>query len=166
VTSAHPDASTPARGAPDADHPARLPRMSIAAAIACALAVATLATYLVLLSRQGTPLSNDRVLFIAVAIAILSLVTGVAALVRESRTRLMLLGISAPGLLGVGFIGAWSIGIPLLLAGILTGGAAVPAARVSRIGPLHLAAGGILLIGATWAALVVGTVLTDPGRST
>jgi hypothetical protein len=165
VTSARPDAISLARDAPHADHRARLPRISIAAAIACALAVATLATYLVLLSQQGTPPSNDRVLLIAAAIAILSLVTGVAALVREARTRLMLLGVSTPGLLGVGFIGAWSIGIPLLLAGILAGGAAVPAARASRIGPLRLAASGVLLTGATWAALFVGLVLTDPGRT-
>jgi hypothetical protein len=153
------------RDASDADHPARLPRMSTAAAIACALAVATLATYLVLLSQQGTPLRYARVLLIAISIAILSLVTGAAALARESRTRLLLLGLSTPGLLGVGFIGAWSIGLPLLLAGVLTGGAAVPAARGSRIGPLRLVAGGLLLIGATWAALLVGLVLTDPGRT-
>jgi hypothetical protein len=138
--------------------------MSIAAAIACALTVATLATYLVLLSRQGTPLSDARVPFIAASIAILGLVTGAAALVRESPTRLTLLGLSTPRLLGVGFIGAWSIGLPLPLAGILAGAAFVPAARASRIRPLRLATGGIVLTGATWAALFVGLVWTDPGR--
>jgi hypothetical protein len=164
VTDPRPDARSAALGMPEADSPTSLRRMSIAAAIACALAVATLATYLVLLARQGTPLNNPRVLFVAVSIAIFSALTGIGALIRQARTRTLLLTLATAGLLGVGFIGAWSIGISLLLAGVLTGAAAAAAARASAIRPLHLAAGGILVVSAVWAGLFVGPVVTDSGR--
>lgn len=138
--------------------------MSIPAAIACALAVATLATYLVLLVRQGTPLANPRVLFVAASIAIFSVLTAVGALTRHARTRTLLLTLATAGLLGAGFIGAWSIGISLLLAGALTAAAAVAAVRASDIRPLQLWAGGIIPI-AVWAALYLGFIVTDPART-
>ena len=151
--------------APVEDDHAALRRMSVSTAIACALASSTFVIYLVLLTRQGTPLTNDRVLLVSGSIALLALLTGVAALTRQPRLRTVLLGISTPGLLGVGFIGAWSIGLTLLIGGILTGIAAVPAARASGWPLWRLTAGAILLAGITWAALTFGIILTDPGRT-
>lgn len=141
-----------------------LRRMSIAAALACALSVATLVTYLVRLDQQGTPISNPRVLFIAASIAFMSLLTSAGALVRSARGRTKLLGLATPGVRGIGFIGAWSIGAPLLLAGILTGWAALSAARASDIRPLHLVLGGALSITVVWGVLFIGLLMTDPGR--
>ena len=145
--------------------PTQLRRMSIPAAIACALAVATLATYLALLARQGTPLTNDRVMFVASSIALFAVMTGVAALTRQPQLRTVLLGVSTPGLLGVGFIGAWSVGLSLLIGGILTGVAAVSGGRASGWSIFRLIAGAILLTGITWGALTFGIILTDPGRT-
>ncbi len=148
----------------DRDH-SGLRRMSVPTAIACALASSTLVTYVVLLTQQGTPLTNDRVLFVSGSIALLAVLTGVAALTRLPRFRTVLLGIGTPGLLGVGFIGAWSIGLPLLIGGVLAGVAAVPAARASGWRWWRLIAGAILLAGITWSALTLGVILTDPGRT-
>lgn len=144
---------------------AGLRRMSVPTAIACALGSSTLVIYLVLLTRQGTPLTNDRVLLVSGSMALLAVMTAVAALTRQPRLRTVLLGISTPGLLGVRFIGAWSIGRPLLIGGILTGSAALPAARTSGWPLWRLIAGAILLSGISWAALTFGIILTDPGRT-
>ncbi|MGH2382584.1 MAG: hypothetical protein ACRDG7_15385 [Candidatus Limnocylindria bacterium] len=140
-----------------------LPRMSIATAAASALTLATFAVYIALLSRQGTPLTNGRVLFIAGSIVILGVLTAWAALEREARTRLALLGVAVPGLVGIGFIGAWSIGLALLLAGILAAGAAVPAARASGLGARRIAVAGLILTIGVWGALYLGLVVTDTG---
>ncbi|MGH2381221.1 MAG: hypothetical protein ACRDG7_08375 [Candidatus Limnocylindria bacterium] len=142
----------------------RLRRMSIPAALACALAAATLVTYVALLDRQGTPLSNPRVAFVAASIAILSLLTGAGALVRSASVRATLLGLATPGLLGVGFIGAWSIGLSLLLAGILAGWAALAAARASALRPLRGVLSGVLITIGVWGVLFIGLLITEPGR--
>lgn len=141
MTDAGGRASAATLDAQEATHTTRLRRMSIAAGIACALAVATLATYLVRLARQGSPPHDGRVLVSAASIATFGSLTGVAALVRQARIRTVLLGLSTPGLIGVGFIAAWSIGLPLRLAGIRTGSARVPAARAAGIRPLLLVCG-------------------------
>ena len=65
----------------------------------------------------------------------------------------------------MGFIGAWSIGLSLLIGGILTGVAAVSAGRASGWPIFRLIAGAILLTGITWGALTFGIILTDPGRT-
>lgn len=146
-------------------HSAALKRMSIPTAIACALASFTFVIYLVLLDRQGTPLTDARVLAVSGAIALLALLTGTAALTRQPQWRTVLLGFGTPGLLGVGFIGAWSIGLPLLIGGILTAFAAVPAARASGWPTLRLIACAFLLAILTWGALTIGIILTAPGRT-
>lgn len=141
----------------------QLRRMSVATAVACALTLGTFAVYIALLTRQGTSLTNGRVLLIAGSIVILGVLTAWAALEREARTRLAVLGVAVPGLLGIGFIGAWSIGLWLLLAGILAAGAAVPAARASGLGVGRIAVAVLLLTIGVWGALYLGGVVTDPG---
>lgn len=117
-----------------------------------------------LLDQQGTPLSNPRVAFIAASIAVLIVLTAGGALVRSASVRAKLLGLATPGLLGVGFIAAWSIGTPLLLAGILSGWVALSAARASAIRPLRGVLGGVLLTIGAWGALFIGLLPTEPGR--
>jgi hypothetical protein len=87
-----------------------------------------------------------RVVFVAGFVAILAVAAALAARDSSTALRPALLGLSAVGLLGMGFIGIFSIGLPLLLAGALAFIALLASLRASRQpGGLVKAGAGALL---------------------
>jgi hypothetical protein len=92
-------------------------RLGIAAAV---IAIATDALYLAIIVSQD-PVEWGRVIAVAGCILAFGGSAGWASVgTSSSPTRLVLLAIGAGGLLTLGFLGLFSIGLPLFVAGILT----------------------------------------------
>jgi hypothetical protein len=72
----------------------------------------------------------------------------------------VLLGISTAGLLVMGVVGAFSVGIPLLLAAMVVGGAASVAAEVAGISATRRTLGLFLLGLAAAGLMAAGLALT------
>ena len=133
-----------------ADRSVRMRRgMALAAAVGGAV---TDVGYLRLISEQGTGI-DGRVAFVAGFIALVSASAVVSALLSErdpGRFQLAILG-SASGFLGVGFIGLFSIGAPLLLCGVLallSVGSRVASRRLvglAILGPIVVLVAGLVL---------------------
>ncbi|HVS04554.1 MAG TPA: hypothetical protein VHK65_00085 [Candidatus Dormibacteraeota bacterium] len=106
-----------------------------------------------------------RVPFVAGFIALMAICTGLSARASATRWRPPLLGISAAGLLLLGVIGILSIGLPLLVAGLLAlvgliNALSRPGSAPGRSGR---AAAGMAAGGALLAAVVLlgGFILTE-----
>jgi hypothetical protein len=82
--------------------------------------------YLIVISQEDPPNDLGRVGLIATLIVLAGLLAVAGSLVRES-ARIALLGAATPILLVLGFLGVFSIGMPLFLAGIATGVGALKA---------------------------------------
>lgn len=95
--------------------------VSIPSLIAALIAFADDALYVLLIRSQGS-FQDDlgRVVFVAVFIASEATIALGAALVGRPAVRTVLLGAASGGLLGLGLLGAFSIGLPLVVAGVLT----------------------------------------------
>jgi hypothetical protein len=92
-------------------------RLAVSAAV---IAFATDALYLGIILSQD-PVEWGRVAVIAGCILVAGAIAAVAAVAGLPRaTRLLLLAIAAGGLLTLGYLGLFSIGLPLLVAGILS----------------------------------------------
>jgi hypothetical protein len=135
-----------------ADRSVRIRRgAALAAAVGGAV---TDAGYLRLVSEQESAI-DGRIAFVAAFIAVVSALALVGVLLSDrdpGRSQLAILG-SASGLIGVGFIGLWSIGSPLILCAVLALFAVGPRV-VSR--PLI----GATIMGSI-AVLAAGLVLTS-----
>jgi hypothetical protein len=107
--------------------------------------------YLVIISGQGD-LRSGRVSAVSVCIFVASGLALVGALAPSlsTRTRLVVLGAATGGLLTLGVLGIFSIGLPLLVAGVLCGVAWRRFARAARSVP----AGAPLL--SSFAAIFAG----------
>jgi hypothetical protein len=92
-----------------------------AAIIACVLAFADAGLYLALIVAQGEA-ETGFVALTAASIVTLGLLAGVGGLARSwsIRARLIVLGAAAGGLFALGVLGIFSIGLPLLVAGVCT----------------------------------------------
>ena len=95
---------------------------------AAAIAFADAIAYVTIINRQGTLNDWGRVVVIAALIAFAGVLATVGSLVTGGR-RPALLWPATVILLVLGFLGIFSIGLPLLIAGILT---AVGAATATR----------------------------------
>lgn len=131
----------------------RLMRWRRAAALGAAVAGGvTTVGYLRLISEQGTPMSG-RIAFFATFIALMSVLALVGAVIQPRDDRIAQVAFvgAAAGFLGAGFVALFSIGTPILLAGVLALIAARPlrapglATAGAIAGALALLAGGLFL---------------------
>jgi hypothetical protein len=140
--------------------------MGWAAVGAAVIAVADDAFYLGVLNTQGG--SNPQFLrapFVAAFIALMAIFAGLSTRASAARWRPLLLGISAAGLLLLGFFGIFSIGVPLMVAGVLASlglinalGPARSSGEPSGKASAAVAAGGAVL---AVVILLVGLSLTE-----
>ena len=138
------------REAMTADRPVRVRRaLALAAAVAGSV---TDVGYLRLITEQSTEISG-RVVFFAAFVALMSAlaVAGGIAVARGVRDGPVILVGAAGGFVGAGFIAAFSVGTPLLLAAALAIIAASPLrgsrgrAAAAFVGPLVLLVVGLVL---------------------
>jgi hypothetical protein len=118
------------------------------------IALADDVVYLVLIAGQNGPY-DGRTFLVASFLLLMAAAAGVGAVIGSARARASLLALTAAGCLGLGILGIFSIGAPLLIAAVL---ATYAAARVTpRVPALHYAVGAVsgLLV------LVGGLVLTS-----
>ena len=110
--------------------------------------------YLVIISGEGD-LRSGRVSAVSVCIVVTSglALVGAFAPRLSTRTRLVVLGAATGGLLTLGVLGIFSIGLPLLVAGVLCG---VAWGRFARAAPP--VPGGAPLLSAG-AAIVAGAMV-------
>ena len=124
------------------------------AAVGAGLAGLVCLLYLVVVSGQpGDGAISLRVPFVAAFIAAMALAAAAAAGKRADRFAPLLLGLSAAGLLAMGVIAIFSIGVALLVAAIPILVAAVLAVQRS-----HELAGVVQLVGGLALALAVFVV--------
>jgi hypothetical protein len=100
----------------------------------------------VVVGQGGHDTIRWRVAFVATYIAVLAMTAALSARASASAWRPALLGLSAIGLLAMGFIAIFSIGLPLLIAGALAFVALVVSLTASRQPAGLLKAGGGALI--------------------
>jgi hypothetical protein len=131
--------------------------ISIPSLIAALIAFADDALYILLIRSQGNA-HDARVMFVAVFIASEAAVALGAALVDRPAVRTVLLGAASGGLLALGLLALFSIGLPLVVAGLLTTLAwtrSIGAGQSSPVKPLSLAVAGVAVV-----VLAVGIALT------
>jgi hypothetical protein len=133
---------------------------------AAIIAAADDAFYLGVVNTQGG--SNPqflRVPFVAAFIALMAICAGLSSRASAARFRPLLLGVSAAGLILVGFFSIFSIGLPLVVAGVLASlglinglGPARSSGERSGKAAVAMAAGGAVL---TVAVVLAGFTLTE-----
>lgn len=125
-------------------------------------ALAVDALYLRLIVQQGAMMPGGRVPFIALWIAIAAVLAGIGAFTDLPARRAWLLGWSAAAFLALSIPAAFSVGIPLLLCGVLVALGALRAAELLHLPRWVAFLAPILLLAVAAGALAVGFVLTDP----
>jgi hypothetical protein len=124
--------------------------------------------YVSLINAQDGPDDTPFVpRFVAGYLAVMAALIVVALVPRPEivRVRFALRAAAAGGLLGLGILGAWSIGLPLVVAGILIVVVLGRTARVagSRLGRLMGLVAAVLALGAAVVGLdVAGRVIVCP----
>jgi hypothetical protein len=134
-------------------------RLAVAAGIGV-LIVDLLYLQLVLFGQGTPPPSPARLAFIVTWIALCGGVAVIGGVAESGVPRAVLLGISTAGLLVMGVVGAFSVGIPLLLAAMVVGGAASVAAEVAGISATRRTLGLFLLGLAAAGLMAAGLALT------
>jgi fucose 4-O-acetylase-like acetyltransferase len=105
-------------------------RLALAAAV---IAVGTDVLYLLIIRSQDPGEPGDLTVPIVAAVILgLAVCAGVAAIASAPATRKILLSIAAAGLFVMGVLGLFSIGLPLLVAGILALVASTRVASATR----------------------------------
>jgi len=133
---------------------------------AAIIAAAVDALYLgVVGSQGGSDFQFLRVPFVAAFIALMAICAALSSRASAARWRPLLLGISAAGLLLLGFFAIFSIGLPLLAAGVLALLGLINAMSQPAISPgtsgkaaAAMAAGGAVL---AVVILIAGFSLTE-----
>ncbi|MEA2667469.1 MAG: hypothetical protein QOJ33_403 [Chloroflexota bacterium] len=133
---------------------------------AAIIAAADDALYLGVVNTQGgSNLQFLRAPFLAAFIALMAICAALSSRASAARWRPLLLGISAAGLLLLGFFGIFSIGVPLLVAGVLASlglinalGSARSSGKKCGKASAAVAAGGAVL---AVVVLLVGLSLTE-----
>ena len=117
------------------------------AGVAAIIAAVVDVLYYGFVNHQGGPL-GWRVAFVATFIALLAITAALSTRASATAWRPALLGLSAIGLLSMGFIAIFSIGLPLLLAGALACVALIFSLATSRqpAGILKAGAGALLAL--------------------
>ena len=133
---------------------------------AAIIAAADDAYYLGVVNTQGG--SNPqflRVPFVAAYIALMAICAALSTRASAARWRPLLLGVSAAGLLLLGYFGIFSIGLPLLVAGVLASLGFINALGQARLpgetsgkATASMAAGGAAL---AVVVLLAGISLTE-----
>jgi hypothetical protein len=108
----------------------RPPTVSIPSLIAALIAFADDALYVLLFRSQGS--SQDELARVVFFIASDATVALGAALVDRPAVRTVLLGAASGGLFALGLLGLFSIGLPLVVAGVLTTAAWTRSTRPSQ----------------------------------
>jgi hypothetical protein len=141
----------------DIEAPETTVRPSALGLIAMAIAAITDVGYLVIIVAQGGPSDVARVAFVAIAIGAAGGCAGVGATRRRAIARLPWLGAATGSLLGLGYLGLFSIGLPLFVAGILTAiawstaaGSAGPGRRERVLAAVLALVGPVILVGGVW----------------
>jgi len=130
------------------------------AQVASLITAVTDVAYLWLIAHQGDAFSS-RVVFVALYIAAISFAVGSAGSARAMpiEARVALLAASTGALLTLGYLGLFSIGLPLLVAGVLSLVSWLRLGRAShRSGRAH-AVSAIAFVGAA-GALIGGVAVT------
>jgi D-alanyl-lipoteichoic acid acyltransferase DltB (MBOAT superfamily) len=131
-----------------------VPRRGMWLAVAAvAIVVCMFVLYLVLIAGQGD-LGVGRVWFVALMLTAAAACCLVAAVVRDDRIRPVAAWTGAGGLLSLGVLGIFSIGLPLLVAGILMVVAALRIG-VTKGGGAPAAAGFFVAALVPWALLLL-----------
>jgi hypothetical protein len=119
-------------------------------------------------TQQGSASQFLRVPFIAAFIALMAICAALSSVASAGRRRSLLLGMSAAGLILLGYLAMFSIGLPLVLAGVLAAlglikavGDARSSGQSSGRAAVATAAGGavlavvVLLAGVSFTELAV-----------
>lgn len=133
---------------------------------AAIIAAADDALYAGLVNTQGgSPPNFLRVPFVAAFIALMAICAALSSGVSTARWRALLLGVSAAGLILLGFLAIFSIGLPLVVAGVLGSlglinalGQARSSGEPSRKAAVTMAVGGAVL---AVVVLLVGLSVTE-----
>jgi hypothetical protein len=133
---------------------------------AAVIAAADDAFYLGVVNTQGGSSPQFlRVPFVAAFIALLAICGALSSRASAARWRPLLLGVSATGLILIGFLGIFSIGLPLVVAGVLASLGLINALGQARASgePAGKAAVTMAVGGAVLAVVVllVGVSLTE-----
>jgi hypothetical protein len=137
--------------------PARPSRLGLSAA---AIAVAVDVAYVWIIAAQGGPTDGARVAFVALAIAAAAACAGIGSTRPSPLARLPWLGAATGALVGLGVIGLFSIGLPLLVAGFLAGMASLTTSGSAGLGhPRERTLAAVFGLAAP-VALVAGIALT------
>ncbi len=134
-------------------------RLAVAAGIGV-LIVDVLYLQLVLFGQGTPPAFPGRVAFVAAWIFVFGACAIVGGVTHRRRLRAVLLGAASAGLLIMGIVGAFSVGIPLLLATMVVAGAASVAAEVAGIGMMRRTVGLFVLGVAAAGLMAIGLALT------
>jgi hypothetical protein len=122
---------------------------SISGATGSPLVSLTTVLYLAIINSQGN-VDRRRVTVWVVTLAACALLGTVASWSRQPRVRSIILATTAGALLGLGFLGIFSIGLLLVAAGVLLMVATLKAAAEDRSGSMVLPCllGGVAFAGA------------------
>ena len=126
--------------------------------LAALIAVADLAAYIGILIQQGVSEGTARPAFVAAYVAAIAASGVGAALEPSTDRRTFVLMFGAVASLSLGFLGVFSIGVPLLGAGAIFLVALFQRRlpQTSPVRPLHALAGGLLAL----LVLIAGFLLT------
>jgi hypothetical protein len=120
--------------------------------------------YLGIVGSQGQEPQFLRVPFVAVFIAVMAISAVLAPRPSSEAFRPFLLGLSSGGLLLLGYFAIFSIGLPLIIAGVLAlfaliRSSSVRVQRASLPAPALAAAGGILSVAILFAGFALSEVV-------
>ena len=124
------------------------------AAVAAGLVACDLVLYLVVISNQGD-LGRGRVWIVAMMLLVVAACCVLAAVRRDDRVRPITAWAGAGGLLSLGVLGIFSIGLPLLVAGILMMAAAMRMG-IARGSEVAAAVAFVVAAVVPWALLLLG----------
>jgi len=141
------------------DQPPRSLTVSVAALVAAFIAVADDVLYILLIRSQGNFRDDPgRVVFVASYLAGAVAVAAAAAFVQRPEVRVVLLGAATGAFFGLGVLGALSIGLPLVAAGVLTTVSWIRAAGSDQPSSVKALAGALAAM--TPVVLIAGIALT------
>ncbi|MEX0631185.1 MAG: hypothetical protein WEE67_09535 [Chloroflexota bacterium] len=126
--------------------------------VASAIAAGTGVIYVGFLIKQGTPVVPLTVVVVTAAIAALAVLTAYGSLGPNPTRRALALWAAVPGFFGLGYLAAFSIGVPLLIGGVLTLPAAVGALRAVDQRP-RAVVGWIVVILLMWAVVMAALLI-------
>ncbi|MGH2392471.1 MAG: hypothetical protein ACRDGH_03110, partial [Candidatus Limnocylindria bacterium] len=88
--------------------------------VASAIAAGTGVIYIGFLIKQGTPFEPFTVVVVTGAIVALAVLAAYGSLGANLERRALALWAAVPGFFGLGYLAGFSIGVPLLIGGVLT----------------------------------------------